>query len=179
MATRISNLKDANNDNVYPITKVECVYNDSNQNVSDLLATKADTDLGNVTATRTSSSVTINSVAGTKYVGKHLCIESWVATDGSQWYRKYDDGWKECGGKNSSVGGSSTGSTITIPITFSDTTYKILASVSTTSASFDTSANSVRIRDIQTTSFKVGCTYATGSNAGFFNGTVMWYCCGY
>jgi len=55
MATRISNLKDANGDNVYPITKVECVYNDSNQNVNDLLNTKADKDASNLDNTNVNS----------------------------------------------------------------------------------------------------------------------------
>ena len=55
MATRISNLKDANGDNVYPITKIECVYNDSNQNVNDLLNTKANKDGSNIDNTDATS----------------------------------------------------------------------------------------------------------------------------
>lgn len=51
MATKIATLKE-NGDTVYPVTKVECVYNDSNQNVSDLLndlsTNKANKDLSNI-----------------------------------------------------------------------------------------------------------------------------------
>jgi hypothetical protein len=79
---------------------------------------KADISLNNFQSSLTSSSVTINSVAGTKYVGGHICIESWKSNDGKQWYRKYSDGWKECG-YNNFTGSSWALQTWTFPIAFS------------------------------------------------------------
>ena len=78
--------------------------------------------LTNVTATRVESSVTVQGVSGTKLVGKHLCIESWHSDDFSQWYRIYDDGWKECGGIGSMVSGGSGDYTdvIAFPVTFNN-----------------------------------------------------------
>ena len=81
----------------------------------------ATVNLGNVEATRAMTTATINGKAGTKYTGKHLCIESWRSNDGTEWYRKYDDGWKECGTITSASIGGWNFYTINLPITFNST----------------------------------------------------------
>jgi hypothetical protein len=79
-------------------------------------------NLGTINPTLTSSSVTINSKAGTKYVGGHFVVESWKATDGTQWYRKYSDGFIEMGIYLNNTTGSNSYN-IAFPISFSTTNY--------------------------------------------------------
>lgn len=62
-------------------------------------------------------------------------ISYYRSSDGLTWFRKWADGWMECGGKTS-VGENST-VTITLPITFSSTTYQVIVS----NASGKTSSN--------------------------------------
>lgn len=54
-----------------------------------------------------------------------VVIESWIASDGKTWYRKWKSGWKECGGKTSGRGSY----TLTLPLTFSNTAYTSLISL--------------------------------------------------
>lgn len=87
--------------------------------------------LTNVTATRVESSVTISGKTGTKRVGKHLCIESWHADDYSLWYRIYDDGWKECGGKANSNNDNAV--YVNLPVTYlTQNSYDCLGSYADT-----------------------------------------------
>ena len=142
-------------------------YNSSNPD--GYLTVAANTGLTNVTATRTSVSATINGKPGTKYAGKHLVIESWKATDGTQWYRKYDDGFMECGGK--AEGGGTNPTTITLPITFSDLYYNVAL------CPYNIQVFASLIVDVKTTN---SIRIREGIHGvGYYNDNVTYYCCGY
>lgn len=131
-------------------------YNSTNPSgyiTSSALSGYANTSLTNVTATRTSASVTINGLAGTKYTGKHLCIESWKSNDGSQWYRKYDDGWKECGVYTSASIGGWNFYNVSLPITFSSTStmYPMATYLSSTNQ-LSENADNIGVNAINSTS---------------------------
>lgn len=141
-------------------------YNKSS--VDSLLNQKANTNLSNVTATRTSTSATVAGKAGTKYNGIHLCVESWKASDNSQWYRIYDDGWKECGGTLAKV--SDAVKTVSYGITFSIKPSVVVnlqcENVQTGTATFQyISAFNVSSSNFQYKSYVYGDT--------------NWYACGY
>lgn len=126
--------------------------------------------LTNVTATRTSSSVTINGKSGTKLVGKHLCIESWHANDYSQWYRIYDDGWKECGGVDNNSGGYQA---IALPLSFSNLNYAVVAGYSSSSYYVTVKAEAYSVSEIRLWNGRSNsATSGTATNN-------RWYCCGY
>lgn len=126
--------------------------------------------LTNVTATRVESSVTINGKTGTKRVGKHLCIESWVANDNSQWYRIYDDGWKECGGIDKNSGGYQA---IKLPLSFSDMNYVLVAGHSCADYYATVKAEGYSLSEIRLWNGKSSAaTSGTATNN-------RWYCCGY
>jgi hypothetical protein len=58
---------------------------------------------------------------------KRYVTETWVSSDGLTWYTLYNDGWKECGGKYQTVNNSV--ATITLPVTFKDTSYTVIGSM--------------------------------------------------
>lgn len=120
----------------------------------------ANTALTNVTATRTSTSVTINGKSGTKYTGKHLCIESWKSNDGTEWYRKYDDGWKECGVLTSTSVGGWAFYTITLPITFNSTnTMYTQSTFLTTSNTYSNNTDTQGVyQKVSTSQIKLACS---------------------
>ena len=128
--------------------------------------------------TLTSSSATYAGKAGTKYVGSHICIESWKATDGTKWYRKYSDGWKECGGHYTGTGNVDI-VTESMPITFSSTNYTVYgACVNSAESNFTSSATNVTARYI----LAYGGAIATKTTSSFKHSTIQdfdWYACGY
>ena len=98
-------------------------YNKSQ--LDTLLNQKANASLNNISPNLTSSSFTLINKSGTKYSGAHIVIESWKATDSSAWYRIYNDGFKECGGR---INGSGTFGyyTTNFPTTFLTSNYSIV-----------------------------------------------------
>lgn len=132
-------------------------------------------NLGTINPTLTSSSVTINLVAGTKYVGGHFVIESWKANDDSQWYRKYSDGFIECGGVFTV--GPNFDKYVSLPITFTTTNYSLL--LTGVSADVDSNVVSPKARQLSTTQFRVALAYASANTGYYASGTIAWYACGY
>ena len=127
--------------------------------LSDILSNlnnKANADLSNVTyPTKTLGSTTTG--AGDRV------IESYISSDGKTWYRKWASGWKECGM-------ITTGVTVTLPITFSNTNYNTVFSLRAW-ATWDTIGVGHLKAEPQsenTVKFEVGDQY-----------TKSLYCCGY
>lgn len=123
-------------------------YNKSQ--VGGLLNQKADTNLTNINPTRTSSSLTINGIAGTKYSGAHICIESWVSNDGTSGYRIYDDGYCEQWGEIVS------GGTVSLLKTLRNTDYQVFLSIKSKTGDAGIGANIIVIADKTISSFRAG-----------------------
>lgn len=127
-----------------------------------LLNQKANASLNNISPNLTSSSVTLINKSGTRYSGAHIVVESWKADDSSAWYRKYNDGFKECGGKI--TGSGSFGYyTTNFPTTFLTSNYSIVV---TGFWGDDTGRGSVVIKKSES-SFQVNLTNESG-NATYF-----------
>jgi hypothetical protein len=96
--------------------------------------------------------------------------ETWKASDGSMWYKKYSDGWIEQGGI------STTNATLNFPLAFSDTNYTI---VGTFMDMGNGSAISFQARTKSTTLIKASwtCDREHGYADGAFK--LNWYACGY
>lgn len=133
-----------------------------------LLNQRANVGLSNVTPTLTSSSYTNPNTgsSGTKYNGFHYVIESWKATDNSMWYRKYNDGWKECGG-NINGSGSFGDYTTNFPTTFLTSNYTLVVN------GFwqDSTGRGSVVESKSVSSFKVNLTNQ--------NGNATYFACGY
>ena len=160
MNTKISNKIEFSEDvTLSPsLSPLNDYYNKSS--VDTLLNAKVDKS-----PTLTSSSVTINSKTGTKYTGSHIVVESWKSTDGTQWYRKWSDGFKECGGYVSTSNSASL--TVTLPVSFSNTTFTAIGSFA------DNSGQPIKwTRIIAVNQIQMECT-----SSG--NKYMCFYCCGY
>ena len=77
-----------------------------------------------VIGTSPSTATILNGVAGKRYTGADIVVESWYANDGSAWYRKYASGWLEQGGF--SAPNMPTTTIINFPITFTNVNYSLL-----------------------------------------------------
>lgn len=91
---------------------------------------------------------------------KRYVIETW--NSGYNWYTKYSDGWKECGGYATS------GGTVTFPVTFKNTYYTLVGGLiqGTVSATWE--------------HLNMGNQTTTGFNFEMYDGyTLKWYACGY
>lgn len=111
-------------------------------NLASLMQTKAQTDFGNVAE------------------NLDFVIESWKASDGSSWYRKYRSGWVEQGGHTST---GATADVITLPVEFADTDYTVLvASSKRTTTDTDTGGGQYipTVGSYTTTSFRISRTSA-------------------
>ena len=98
-------------------------------------------------------------------------VATWQSEDGLSWYRKYSDGWIEQGGKTKNV--TNAGITVTMPLAFSSTNYRVLATVEST---VPTNEDALTINPTSETTFFVwGRTY----NAGNLNKPMSWFACGY
>lgn len=92
---------------------------------------------------------------------------------GTQWYKKYSDGWIEQGGR---VTTTTSSGTITFPIGFSDTNYIIVAQEGATATAEATNTDTggygdnMGLTNFTTTTVRYSCTAKR-----FFN----WYACGY
>ena len=97
-----------------------------------------------------------------------VVVESYLSSDGKTWYRKWSDGWKECGFNNR----TSTGyhSVVTLPLEFSNTNYCVLVTL------YDNQSDSA-------VSYKDLCGQPNTTQSitlGNFGGlTSSVYCCGY
>ena len=112
-----------------------------------------------------------NHIATTKWVrGKGVLIESW--REGTEWYRKYSDGWIEQGGYSDSA--QNTELTISFHKPFSDANYTLLVSLSGTEPyNGSLYAGYFSTWGRTATSFKL-YGYLTSSTIA-----KMWYACGY
>ena len=162
-------------------TKTSDLLNDSGFLTTADVSNKANNtldNLGTINPTLTSSSATYASKAGTKYVGGHFVTESWKANDGTMWYRKYSDGFKECG---ILLTISASGYyTYNLPITFSSTNYIFVAQWNSMSE-VNNNAEMLKIAQRNTSSIKAKFIYAGGNSSGTYvpSGDVMCYACGY
>lgn len=110
-------------------------------------------------------------------LSKRYLVNSY--NDGTTWYNIYSDGWKECGGIATDVGGSNGGSKIVLPINFTNVNYNISTTIYTLENTKDTSANSVVILNITNNSFNAVLNWTSSNGAGYFAGKFRYYCCGY
>ena len=96
--------------------------------------------------------------------------------DGTNWYRKWSDGWLEQGGTVTLVGAAASYKTTTLPTAFTTTTYTISGALeynSSLALGMD-SDSGVITRNKITTSFGIGVGMLYGGNV-----TLRWYACGY
>lgn len=97
-------------------------------------------------------------------------IESYVSSDGNTWYRKWASGWKECGGRITGVDGSHK---VTFPLTFSNTNFTILKTLSWADSSGSITRGYFGFQSVTTNS---AYTYSYTSPSGHNEG---WYACGF
>ena len=96
-----------------------------------------------------------------------VCVSSWISDTGTEWYRKYSDGWVEQGGLYSKTG---TSCTITFPVRFSDTNYTL------TTQEFETSSTDTEGVDFNILASNLtenGCRFSKSKNR-----QIKWYACG-
>lgn len=126
-------------------------------------------DVSNVMGAVAQVQANISTVQGEKLDSSTVHIVE-TGRSGSEWYRKWSDGWIEQGGHISSVGFYNQ-QTITFPISFSNTEYSISAGCKNNVNSGDMIWNIMSFRS------------CTKSSIIMFNGggnyAASWYACGY
>ena len=98
---------------IYPTTLVSEIY-DSNGNT--MVSIFPDKNLSTVTYPIPTAGSTTTGTAD-------RVIETYISSDRLTWYRKWASGWKECGMRPLVY---STGTTVTLPISMSSSTYTIV-----------------------------------------------------
>jgi hypothetical protein len=119
MADKITTLKDKAGNTLYPVTLGSCVYGEDNIPLPE----KANKDLSNTSYPEIIHDASDNTFDGIAHFGAgDRVIETYIASNGKTWYRKYASGWKECGiiDYNS---GAAANLNVKLPITFSSTNY--------------------------------------------------------
>ena len=72
----------------------------------------------------TETATALNEEIGTKkHNGQAVVIETFISSDGLTWYRKWSDGWKECGTYNPNMIYETT---VALPLEFSNTKYTLV-----------------------------------------------------
>lgn len=127
---------------------------------------------------KSTQQVNFDNIASEINILKKRYLTHWYVS-GTTWYNIYNDGWKECGGTSENVGNSSTGSKITLPVTFSNTNYTLLTTVFTTGSSKDNSGNSAVPLAITKNSFNISLQWVSANSSGYFAGKIKWFACGY
>ena len=147
-----------------PQTQIKQLENTVNSNTSDINNLKT---TGNSKANIDATNLSISNIAlwqtklnnlgeasaGYTMQGQATVIESYLSSDGLTWYRKWSDGWKECGMlyQSSSIslsqGESKDLGLIALPIQFSNTNYNVQCTTTWTASAghqfvFDTSKTS-------------------------------------
>lgn len=127
MANKNITLKD-DNDEIYPKTYDYNVYNSSNVSLDNVIQTKANIDATNLSNTNILNwQTTLNDLATPNLTdnvahtqtGQAVVVESYLSSNKKTWYRKWSDGWKECGGTITENNTSSNRDvTKTFPLTF-------------------------------------------------------------
>lgn len=130
--------------------------------IDNSLNQKVNLNLTNINPTRTSTSLTINGIAGIKRSGAHICIESWVSNDKSYGYRIYDDGYCKQWGKELTLAAGTY--TITLLKAMSNTKYTVLATYANESTELDISNGAISVGDKTTSNFKLRKWSSDGVN---------------
>ena len=104
-----------------------------------------------------------NKINSMKYV-----IETGQSEDGSQWYRKWNDGWCEQGGQFSASGTT----TINLLIPYKDTNYQVTTTYKNSSNSANIDITWGSVNNVTNSSF----TIQNSVNTVF---TRVWKACGY
>lgn len=110
--------------------KAVAIYDGVYERLADItdLTYKANTDLSNVTYPKAIANGITQRGAGDRVV------ESYISSDGKTWYKKWESGWKECGGiytiSNQIASSSEVTVEITLPLQFSSTDYKVSTTTS-------------------------------------------------
>lgn len=93
--------------------------------------------------------------------------------NGTEWYRKWSDGWIEQGGKGVASGYSSNSQTNNLLMPFSNTNYTIVC----TKLASNTSA-AITVVQKTTTTFNMSC-HGQGGSSFSVTSDIEWYACGY
>lgn len=99
-------------------------------------------------------------------IGTGGVVESFVSDDGSQWFRKFSDGWIEQGGVYT---GNETNKTFNLLKSFSNTNYSLCFSL-VTNEGRSQYTRLISVNSKNTSSFVASCEYAIGAS---------WFACGY
>lgn len=108
---------------------------------------------------------------------KRYPIETYISSDGNTWYTVYNDGWKECGGYVAITSASTGYAKVTLPITFNNKKYTLIATSKSTSTSALVMQPRNYIVNTNTVEFRLCCLI--GGTSSFTDGEVLYYCCGY
>lgn len=137
----------------------------------DRVVNAQDIDFGEIQAAlNLKSNADLSNVTGVH----GFLVDAWISSDGLSWYRKYDDGWIEQAGFIS----SGTAQTVTLPMPFTTTSYKVYGNVTTGGgALFANLAYTVYATDKTTTTMTLkGYSSAGGGTA---TQAFDWYAVGY
>ena len=160
MANKNITLTDDSGNSLYPMTFASNV-----SGLTTLLNGKANIDMSNV------AQPTINGV-GT-FNGNDRVIETVISSDGTQWYRIWASGFKECGGIVTFSGSAWQTPIITFPIDGGFTSVKTINLNIIRQSGYDGNFYGF-IYDYNNTQFRVTTYVISGSqDKGFF------YACGY
>lgn len=102
-------------------------------------------------------------------------VETW--SSGSNWYRKWSNGWIEQGGECSAVAYNSTTINASFPTAFSTTDYT--AQSNAIDSAGNTYMMNTRVANLQTTGMTVRGAQNSGTNFVVYKGKCRWYACGY
>ena len=172
--TTISNQIDKNIESIAGLrTDVNTVSGKVDANAAVIEAVAADVEYvsGQVDASVESISGNIDDI-----YSKLNAIKSYVIESGekdSNWYRKYSDGWVECGGIHQNADANRT---VTVPIPFKNTNYFVQTTASGSKDRGYTSGFTVLTES--TFSLKGGYGTNTGVSTTL-DASVCWYACGY
>jgi len=167
MANKNVTLTDDSGNNLYPITVSDNVIGLDAQinNITTLINNKANIDLSNVVQPTISGNGTFN--------GNDRVIKTVISSNGTQWYRIWKSGFKECGGLVTFSGSAWQTPVITFPIPNGFTSVKTINFTQIRQSGYDGNFYGF-IYDYSNTQFRV-TTYVTAGtqDKGFF------YACGY
>ena len=172
--------QDENGNELYPWTIVSNVIGLSAQ--LSTFAAKDGSNISNISTWQnvlndlTTPSLT-DSTAHTQ-TGQATVIESYLSSDKRTWYRKWSDGWKECGG-TIYVAGNSSGTELVFPVNF--TTKVKTINLTFVSGIWDGNRICPKVLGVNSgydwiTSVRI---LNPSSSNGYTEGYVSYYVCGY
>ena len=151
------------------------IYQSTGQNTDGAMSQKATTDELNGKADKDLSNVTYpKNVQGNTTSGSgDRVVETYISGDKKTWYRKWQSGWRECGGY---INGYSGYKKTELPLAFTNVNYSLV--LDPIALNENSNCISCDVSAKTTTSFRSACKYVA-SDRGYATESRTYYACGY